>query len=143
MIFYNAKVMFLFYLLSSRKDACVLSQRKIVTDLTEGPVASTLIAFAIPFMFANLFQTLYSLVDMIIVGQYVGSVGLSAVSVGGEVTQFFMFLSMGIAGAGQVIISQYIGRKDYENLNSFIGTLFTFLIAVAVLMTIIGLCHAM
>lgn len=93
-----------------------LSGRTIVNDLTEGSVSKGLLNFAWPFMLSNLLQTLYNMVDMVIVGQYVGSAGLAAVSNAGQIQWMAMTIIMGLAGAGQTIISQYVGMRDGEGL---------------------------
>lgn len=111
----------------------------MINDLTEGSVSKKLLKFSIPFILANLLQTCYNLVDMIVVGQYCGQAGLSAVSVGGDLLNLFVFLSMGMCSAGQVIISQYIGKKEYKNVSRTIGTFSTLLMAMAVVCTVIGL----
>lgn len=79
------------------------------------------------------------MVDMIVVGKYVGSVGLSAVSIGGDILHFITFIAMGFANAGQVIISQYTGAGRKDKINSLIGNMFTFLTICAVLMMIFGI----
>jgi putative MATE family efflux protein len=77
------------------------------------------------------------MVDMIIVGQKLGKVGLSAVSVGGDVTSFLTFIAMGFSSAGQVIISQYLGSGQKEKISSFIGTMLNFLMGIALLISIV------
>lgn len=54
----------------------------LIVDFTEGPVFRQLVTFAAPLFLSNLLQIVYNMVDMIIVGQKMGSVGLSAVAVG-------------------------------------------------------------
>lgn len=67
-----------------------------------------------------------------VVGNVDGSTGLSAVAIGGDVTNFLTFVAMGFANAGQVIISQYIGADQKEKVGKFIGTLVSFLLCFAV-----------
>ena len=102
--------------------------RSNITDFTRGGITRHLITFAAPLFLSNLLQIVYNMADMVIVGQTLGKVGLSAVSIGGDVTHFLMFLSMGFAGAGQVIIAQYIGAGARDKLARFIGTMLTFLL---------------
>ena len=108
-------------------------------NFTEGNVGKQLFVFAAPLFLSNLLQVVYNLVDMIIVGKAMGQVGLSAVSVGGDISNLFTFWSMGLANAGQVIISQYIGAKKNQQVGQFIGTMTTFLLSIAVALTILGL----
>ena len=64
----------------------VKKEKSMINDLTEGSVAKQLLKFAWPFVVSNFLQTVYNLVDMAIVGQFVGSAGLSAVSIAGQIT---------------------------------------------------------
>lgn len=110
----------------------------IVQDMTSGSVTRQLIRFAMPLFFSGVLQTVYNMVDMIMVGNFVGSRGLSAVSGGGEVLNLLTFVAMGIAGAGQIIIAQYIGAGRRQKMGKMIGTLFVVLTLCAVVMT--GIC---
>lgn len=115
------------------------SSKTLIKDLTVGSVPKQLLRFAAPLFLSGLLQTVYNLVDMIIVGQYIGSSGLSAVSIGGDVLHLLMFIAMGFSNAGQVIISQLIGAGQRERLSRLIGTLFSFLAICAVVLTIVCL----
>lgn len=79
------------------------------------------------------------MVDMIIVGNKLGKVGISAVSVGGDVSNLLTFVAMGFANAGQVLIAQFIGAKQKDRLGKFIGTMSSFLVCCAVFLSIFGL----
>ena len=108
-----------------------------IRDFTSGNVRRQLISFAAPLFMSNLMQIVYNMVDMIIVGQKLGKVGLSAVSVGGDVTSFLTFIAMGFSGAGQVLISQYLGSGQKDKISRFIGTMFNFLMGISVCLSII------
>lgn len=60
-------------------------------------------------MLSNALQTVYNLVDMVVVGQFVGSAGLTAVSLGGQITWLLSCLAIGYASGGQIFISQLVG----------------------------------
>ena len=107
---------------------------KIVKDLNQGSVTKTMILFALPMLFAGLIQMLYNTADMIIIGRFVGTSGLAAVSVGGDVMHFLAFAAMGFANAGQVIIAQYLGAGMRDRAGKVIGTLFSFLLTLAVIL---------
>ncbi len=111
----------------------------MVRDLTVGNPLKGLLRFSFPFVLANLLQQAYNLADMMIVGRFVGTAGLAAVSAGGEIAMFFMFISMGVASAAQVIISQHIGAGNRNALNRTIGTVFTFEFLLGVGFTVISL----
>ena len=105
--------------------------KSFVTDFTSGPIASSLLRFATPLFLASLLQAVYNMVDMIIVGHVMGKVGLSGVSVGGDLVGFLTFIAMGFSNAGQVIISQYLGAGKRESISRFVAAMFSFLLFCA------------
>ena len=109
----------------------------MIRDLTQGSVTRLLLVFSYPLLLSNLLQTVYNMVDMIVIGQFVGKAGLSAVSIGGDLLHLLTFLAMGFANAGQVILSQYIGAGNRERVKGTIGTMFTLLGAAAVVLTVV------
>jgi len=116
-----------------------MQQKTVIRDFTQGNEFKLLLSFAIPLMGANLLQTVYNLVDMMVIGQFVGSVGLSAVSIGGDLLNLMTFLVMGFASAGQVLLSQYIGAGRRDKVNAAIGTLFTVLLVCAAALSVVCL----
>ena len=109
------------------------------TDFTEGDVHRKLVKFATPLFLSSLLQIVYNMVDMVIVGRKLGQVGLSAVSIGGDVTNFLTFIAMGFSNAAQVIIAQYAGAKERDRIGRFIGTMGTFLFLCAAGLSILCL----
>ena len=109
----------------------------MVRDLTEGNVVSLLFSFAMPLFVANALQAIYNLVDMIVVGQVIGGAGMSAVSIGGDVLHLLTFLAMGFSSAGQVIIAQLTGAKRMDDVRRLIGTMFTFLLIIALTISVV------
>ena len=97
--------------------------RTITNDLTGGSVAKKLLRFSWPIMVANLLQTIYGLVDMVIVGHFVGAHGLSAVGIGGQIMMLFLTVGMSIGHAGQILIAQQIGAGDRDGLGWSVGTI--------------------
>ena len=116
-----------------------MKKDKNITDFTTGNVPRQLVIFATPLFLSSLLQLVYNMVDMIIVGQKLGKVGLSAVSVGGDVTSFLTFVAMGFGNAGQIIISQYIGSGQKDKISRFIGTMMWSLMGCGVVVSIVCL----
>lgn len=114
--------------------------KTMTRDLTTGSVPRKLLVFAYPFMLSNLLQVIYNLVDMIVIGQVVGSEGLSGVSIGGDLLGFCTMICIGFSSAGQIMISQYTGRGDRESVKSIIGTMFTSILAFSILLSIVTIC---
>ena len=106
-------------------------KRAIIRDLTAGSVPKTLLNFAFPLFMSGLLQMVYNMVDMIVVGQMVGTRGLSAVSIGGEMMMLITFVAMGFSNAGQILISRYVGEKRHDLIGEMVATLFTLLMSAA------------
>ena len=114
-----------------------VNSKSMGTDLTSGSVAKLLLKFAFPLFISNALQALYNLVDMIVVGQYIGGTGMSAVSIGGDILHLLTFVAMGFSSAGQVIIARDVGAGKRENLKHTIGTMFSFLLGVSVVISVV------
>ncbi|MBQ8144776.1 MAG: MATE family efflux transporter [Butyricicoccus sp.] len=108
-----------------------------IRDFTQGNITKQLVVFAAPLFLSNLLQVVYNMVDMIVVGNVLGEIGLSAVSVGGDITNFMTFFGMGFAAAGQVIIAQYIGAKQRDQLSRFVSTMAGFLMVSAAAISVV------
>ena len=116
-----------------------MKNKTLIADFTQGSIAKHLVNFATPLFLSSILQIVYNTADMIIVGQKLGKLGLSAVSVGGDISHFMTFIAMGFSSAGQIIISQYIGSKQQDKLGRFIGTMFTSLMCCATIISTICL----
>ncbi len=110
-----------------------MQQKRIIRDLTQGSVPRTLLSFSMPLFLSGLLQLVYNMVDMIVVGQFVGTEGLSAVSIGGEVLMLITFVAMGFSNAGQIVISRYVGGRRTDLVGEMVGTLFTLLESLALI----------
>ena len=108
-------------------------QTELIRDLTGGSVPKTLLRFAMPLFLSGLLQMVYNMVDMVVVGRFVGTAGLSAVSIGGEVLQLLTFVAMGFSNAGQILLSRYVGEERRDLIGAMVGTLFTLLMSLAVI----------
>lgn len=111
--------------------------KKVGRDLTQGNILELLVSFSVPIVLANLLQQVYSMVDLIVIGQYVGNIGTVGVSVGSEIMDFLSPIAIGFAGAAQVYISQIYGAKDEEKLRKAIGTMITFMMLLSVIFLIV------
>ena len=108
-------------------------------DMTTGSIWKCMVSFAIPVFIGHLFQQLYNTADSIIVGNFVGKEALAAVSSSGNLifmmTGFFMGLCM---GAG-VIISRYLGARDFEKMQKTIHTAVAFALCCGATLSVLGL----
>ena len=103
--------------------ATVQKKNNVGTDLTKGSIMKGLIIFAIPIVLTNLIQQLYSLVDLIVIGQFVGNVGTVGVNTGGEMADLVAPVAMGFSTAGQIYIAQLFGAHKDGQIKKTVGTL--------------------
>lgn len=108
-------------------------------DLTVGKEGKKIFYFAIPLLVSNIFQQLYTIVDTIIVGRFIGKEALSAVGISFPIIFLLVSLIIGIAMGGTVIISQYIGAKKFNKVKRTIDTLMIFLFFAAIVLSIVGI----
>lgn len=102
--------------------ASIDTKRRVGNDLTEGNVLRQLIKYIIPMLLANIVHELYNTVDMIVIGQYVGTIGTVGVSVGGEIAGITAFLAMGIGSASQIYVAQLYGAKNHKAISEMLST---------------------
>lgn len=107
-------------------------------DMTTGNPLSLLIKFSIPMLIGNIFQQLYNMVDAIVVGNYEGPDALAAVGTAGPPNFFIFALAAGLSAGVSIVISQYFGAKDEENVRKSFATAAYTIVGASVLMGIIG-----
>lgn len=107
-------------------------------DLTQGTIWKQIVLFALPLMCSNLFQQLYNTADTMVVGQFVGSTALAAVGSTGSVTGLLVGFFMGMGTGSGVVISQYYGAKDYDNLHKSVHTALALAIVFGIGLGILG-----
>ena len=107
-------------------------------DLTQGSVAKTLVRFTIPFLLSNVLHTLYSIVDMYIVGQYADATQISAVSIGAAVMLLVNGLIMGLGTGSTVLVGQTIGSRREIDEKETISTVFAVFPLFALILLAIG-----
>lgn len=112
------------------------------TLLTEGTIWKKMISFAFPLFLGNLFQQLYNTADSLIVGNFLGSNALAAVSSSGSLIFLMVGFFNGIAIGAGVVIARYYGARDTENLQKAIHTTVAFGILSGALLTVAGLLLA-
>ena len=107
-------------------------------DMTSGSIIRLLISFAVPLLLGNLFQQLYNTVDILVVGNFVGTQALAAVgSTTNIINTIIMFFNGVSIGAG-VIISRYYGAHDDEKLHLAVETTLALTFISGVLCTALG-----
>lgn len=99
-------------------------------DLTEGPIASTLILYAIPIFATGILQTLFTTTDTIVVGRFAGYAAMGGIGATTSLIHLLVNLFLGVSVGVNVLVSRLYGAKDDEGVSETIHT--------AVLLSIIG-----
>ena len=115
-----------------------MQDKKPTTLMTEGVIWKKIIAFAVPIFFGNLFQQLYNTADSLIVGNFVGSDALAAVSSSGNLIFLMVGFFSGIAMGAGVVIARYYGARSTQEVSLAVHTLVAFGLAAGVALTVAG-----
>lgn len=94
-------------------------------DMTVGSPWKKIVLFTVPMLIGNIAQQLYNTVDSIVVGKYVGDNALAAVGSAGPILNLLIVLFVGISVGAGIMVSQYFGAKEREELSATIGNCIT------------------
>lgn len=108
------------------------------TDMTVGTPWKSILKFSIPLLIGNIAQQLYSTVDSIVVGHYVGDNALAAVGSAAPIFNLLLVLFVGISAGVGIMVSQYFGARDREALSDTIGTCITLTAIISVFTMVIA-----
>ena len=107
--------------------------------MTEGAIWKKIVVFSVPLILGNLLQQMYSTVDSIIVGNYVGSNALAAVGSSTALINLLIAFSQGASVGAGVVVSQYIGAKDKRGLRAAVHTALTIAGILGLVLTVAGI----
>ena len=110
-----------------------------VTDMTEGIIWKQLVLFALPLLAGNLFQQLYNTVDSVVVGNFVGSEALGAVTSNMPAINTLIGLFLGFSTGAGVAISQYFGAKNVDSLRKSVHTAIMATLFFGIFLTFLGI----
>ena len=109
-----------------------------VEPMTAGSISKRMIFFALPLLLGNLFQQMYNTVDSLIVGNFLGSSALAAVSSSGSLIFMLIGFLSGISSGAGVIVSRYFGAEDAKGVHRAVHTTVAFGLVAGALMTVAG-----
>ena len=107
--------------------------------ILRGPFTSTLLRFALPIILGNLLQHLYSLVDAIVVGQYLGSLPLAGISVAAPMMDIVTALLIGGTIGMGVLVGQQVGAGDWDKLTRTLSTSFIGGLVITAALSLLGI----
>lgn len=108
------------------------------TDMTTGEPWKRIVVFTIPMLIGNIAQQLYSTVDSIVVGKYVGDNALAAVGSAGPILNLLLVLFMGVSMGAGIMVAQYFGAKQREELSKTIGNCITLTILSTLIIMVVA-----
>ena len=111
-------------------------------DLTEGNVGKKILLFSLPLLAGTIFQQLYNVIDSIVVGNYIGKGALAAVGASFPVIFVIISLLIGVSSGISVVISQYYGAKQYDNVVKAINTFYAFVFSTSIVFSFLGVYFA-
>ena len=109
------------------------------TIMTEGSIWKKILFFSIPLILGNLFQQLYNTVDSVIVGNFIGSNALAAVSCGGSVINLLIGFCIGASAGAGVVIAQFYGAQNKEGVKKAVHTTLAIAVVAGIVVTIAGI----
>ncbi len=109
-----------------------------VKDLTKGKPYGQILTFALPILLSQLFQQLYNTADSLIVGHYLGTDALAAVSSSGTLIFLLVSFFNGTAMGAGIVISRYFGANDRDRVSRAIHTNIVFGLICGILLTVVG-----
>lgn len=112
--------------------------KSYVKDMTQGNPTGLLLSFMFPMLVGNVFQQFYNMVDSMIVGKYVGADALAAIGATGSLNFLIFSLCGGMANGIGIIIAQYFGAGNEENVKKAIANAVYIMIVSALLMGVLG-----
>ena len=107
-------------------------------DMTQGTIWKLLLSFAVPMLIGQIFQQLYSAVDSVVVGRFVGKEALAAVGSTGNVINSLIGFFTGLAMGAGVVISQCFGAKDEKGVHDAVHTALLVTLLASVFVTALG-----
>ena len=108
-------------------------------DLTVGTPFEVIGKFALPMILSMIFQQVYSVVDSIVAGRFIGVGALGAVGASQPITVIFIAVAMGTGMGVNVVISGFFGAKKYKRVKSCISTAVITIVIMSVILTVLGL----
>ncbi|MEE0806205.1 MAG: MATE family efflux transporter, partial [Acutalibacteraceae bacterium] len=115
---------------------------KTENSIVDGVIWKQLLLFFFPILIGTFFQQLYNTVDTVVVGQYVGKEALAAVGTTGTVINLLVGFFVGVSSGATVIVSQFFGAEDRENVSKAVHTSMALAIVGGVVIMVVGFVSA-
>ncbi len=107
-------------------------------DMTRGPIMKNVVLFALPIIAGNILQYLYTTVDTLVIGNYCDHTALAAVGTSSQPVEVLLCIFLGIGTGVSILISQYVGAKDYEGMQNASRTAISLVYLFGIPISLIG-----
>ena len=107
-------------------------------DMTEGAPWKKIVLFTLPMLVGNIAQQLYNTVDSVVVGNYVGDNALASVGSAGPILNLLIVLFVGISVGAGIMVSQYYGAREREELSLTIGNCITLTLIASLFVMVVA-----
>ncbi|MEI6173851.1 MAG: MATE family efflux transporter [Bacteroidota bacterium] len=108
-------------------------------DLSYGNEGRLILKFAIPMLLGNVFQQMYSIIDSVVVGKYIGKAALAAVGTSGPIIFLLVSFIIGVTMGFTIVVSQFFGAKQLDNVKKAINTLYIFMFFTSIVVSLGGI----
>jgi len=115
-----------------------ISRRKTI-DMTSGPLFSNIITYTLPIIFTGVLQLLFNAADLIVVGQFCGSISVAAVGATGSITNLIVNLFIGLSVGTGVAVAQALGAGDNKKVHRAVHTAIPTALVSGIILTIVGI----
>ena len=107
-------------------------------DLTNGPAGKLILKFAMPMLLGNVLQQLQQIINGVIVGKFLGNIAIAAVGASFPIIFLLISLIIGIAMGMTIMVSQFFGAKDLDNVRKCSDILYIVMVFTSIILTVIG-----
>ncbi len=107
--------------------------------MLEGPILRNVIAYTVPIILSGVLQLLFNAADLVVVGQFCGSVSVAAVGATGSIINLIVTLFIGLSVGAGVLVAQGVGAGDAESVRRTVHTAVPTAVIGGVLLTLVGL----
>lgn len=110
------------------------------TDMLHGPLFSSIVSYTIPIILSGILQLLFNAADLVVVGQFCGSISVGAVSATAAITNLIINLFVGLSVGAGVCVAHGLGSKQDDIVHRTVHTAIPISIISGIILTVVGVC---
>ena len=110
-----------------------------VWDMTEGRPLPLILAFAVPFLIGNIFQQVYTMVDTMVAGYYLGDSAIAAIGASASLYNLIINTAVGLNAGYGIVVTRCFGARDYRRMRQAVGGMMMLNLGITVVFTLLAL----